>query len=278
MKFDLRESAKDHILIAAHRGASGGNIPCNTLPAYETALKQGADMIEVDVDKTADGVLVVFHPGMERSHLGFDGSIERMSYAEVKELRYQNFDRTPTQFGLCTFDEVLERFRDRCYINVDKFWGNPVEIYEAIHRHRMIEQTVVKSAPSERVFSVLEEVAPDLPFLPIVRERLDCHEELLRRKIRYIGAEVLFSSDDSPVAAPEQIEKMHRAEKIVWVNSIIYNYKDQLAAGHSDDLALVRSEEEGWGWLADRGFDIIQTDWTMMLRDYLEKTGRYRRS
>ena len=38
MKFDLFESAKDHTLIVAHRGVAGGNIPCNTLPAYETAV------------------------------------------------------------------------------------------------------------------------------------------------------------------------------------------------------------------------------------------------
>lgn len=28
------------------------------------------------------------------------------------------------------------------------------------------------------------------------------------------------------------------------------------------------------GWLADRGYNIIQTDWTLALKTYLEKTGR----
>ncbi len=39
MKFNLQESAKDHRLIVAHRGVAAGNIPCNTMPAYEIALK-----------------------------------------------------------------------------------------------------------------------------------------------------------------------------------------------------------------------------------------------
>ena len=56
MTFDLRQAAADHILIVAHRGVSGGNIPCNTRAAYEIALKQGADMIETDVDITAEAV------------------------------------------------------------------------------------------------------------------------------------------------------------------------------------------------------------------------------
>ena len=65
--------------------------------------------------------------------------------------------------------------------------------------------------------------------------------------------------------------------KLVWVNSIIYDYRDQLSAGHSDDTALTESEEIGWGWLADRGFDFIQTDWPIMLINFLKSTGRYYR-
>ena len=64
MQFDLRAYAREKRLIVAHRGVSGGNIPCNTLAAYEIALKQGADMIEIDVDMTADGKLFIFHPGI----------------------------------------------------------------------------------------------------------------------------------------------------------------------------------------------------------------------
>ena len=66
MSFDLRADARERLLLVAHRGVWAGNIPCNTIAAYEAALRQGADMIEIDVDYTADGKLIVFHPGMER--------------------------------------------------------------------------------------------------------------------------------------------------------------------------------------------------------------------
>ena len=70
---------------------------------------------------------------------------------------------------------------------------------------------------------------------------------------------------------------MHKDEKLVWVNAIIYNYSEQLAAGHSDDTALTESMEKGWGWLSDKGFDFIQTDWPLMLIEYLKKNGKYYR-
>ena len=87
----------------------------------------------------------------------------------------------------------------------------------------------------------------------------------------------VFKKDTAEVASEEFIERMHRDGILVWANSIIYNYKQQLSGGHSDDTALTVSEDEGWGWLADRGFDIIQTDWPMMLIDYLKRTERYYR-
>lgn len=275
MNFNLFEKAKENIIVVAHRGASGGNIPCNTMAAYETALKQGADMIEVDVSCSRDGKLFLFHPGMEISHLNRFFSLKTRTFDSIRKIKYVNYDRTPTQFSLASFDDFLEQFKGRCYINIDKFWDNPEKIYETIKRHGMTEQMLVKSKISEKVICVLESLCPELPFIPIVSEKHPKHTELVKRNINYIGAEVLFEKDDSPLAGKEFIDMMHNDGKLVWVNSIIYNYKEQLAGGHSDDSALTVSEDYGWGWLADRGFDFIQTDWTMMLVDYLKKSGKY---
>lgn len=271
----LKEFSKKQIIIVAHRGSAGGNIPCNTMPAYRAALMQGADMLEVDVTKSGDGELFIFHPGMEKRHLGFDGHIEQMTSEEVRTLRYQNQDRTPTQFGLNTFDEILEEFKGKCYVNVDKFWDNPKEIYERIKHHSMQDQVLVKSTLSEKVLAVLKEVAPELPFLAIVSKEHPMHDELLRYGINYVGAEVLFTSDTDTVATEEFIHRMHNDNCLVWANAIIYNHKSQLAAGHSDDTALSVDPKLGWGWLAERGFDFIQTDWTGLVVDYLKKNNIY---
>ncbi len=275
MNFNLFETAKDHIIVVAHRGVAGGNIPCNTLASYGIALRQGADMIEIDVEMSADGKLYIFHPGEERDHLCHMERISRMTSEEISRLRYVNYDRAYTQFGVNTLDELLETFKGKCYINVDKFWGHPKEIYEAIKRHNMIDQILVKSSPSDKVFQVLQEVAPELPYMPIVRDTNAVHEQLMNSNINYVGAEVLFRSDDAEVASEEFIERMHRDGKLVWVNSIIYNYKEQLSAGHSDDTSLTDCPDKGWGWLAKKGYDFIQTDWTGMMIDYLKQNNLY---
>ncbi len=275
MNFDFKEKAKENIIVVAHRGAAGGNIPCNTLAAYEIALKQGADMIEVDVSISADGKLFLFHPLMELSHLGKPVLLRAMPFSLIKRLHYVNYDGVPTQFGIASFDDFLEQFKGRCYINIDKFWSNPEKIYAEIKRHGMVEQMLVKSSPSKKVFDFMESLAPELPFMPIVKERCSCHEELMKRNINYVGIETCFKTDDAPVAQDSFIEKIHADGKLLWANSIIYNYRSQLAGGHSDDTALTVSEDLGWGHLADKGYDFIQTDWPGMLVDYLKRSGKY---
>src|SRR5438105_298377 len=49
-------------IVVAHRGASA-TFPENTLPSFEGAVEAGADVVELDVRMTADGVAVVMHDG-----------------------------------------------------------------------------------------------------------------------------------------------------------------------------------------------------------------------
>ena len=63
MKFDILETARERIILCAHRGIFGGNIPCNTIASFDFAIAEGADMIELDVTRSADGELFIFHPG-----------------------------------------------------------------------------------------------------------------------------------------------------------------------------------------------------------------------
>jgi len=125
------------------------------------------------------------------------------------------------------------------------------------------------------VLRVLEDIAPSLAYMPVVKIYFDGHEELMRKNINYVGVEALFYDDDDPIVSEEFIAKVHRSGRLMWGNSIIYDCERQIAARHSDDTALTESEDKGWGWLADRGFDLIQTDWPMMLIDYLKRSDKY---
>ena len=278
MKKTIQEAAAARLLLAAHRGVSGGNIPCNTLAAYEIALRQGADIVEIDVSIAKDGSLFVFHPGMEPAHLRSQTYIKDMTAEEVRELRFVNQDGVKTTDIVSPLDDVLELLKGRAYVNIDKFWTAMPEITAAVRRHGMENDVIVKTSADKKWFDMVEEVAPELPYMPIISETDTCTEELLHRNINLIGAEVLFKTEDTQVASPEYIADMHKKGLLLWANAIVYNYKAVLTAGHSDDISVTGNPDDGWGWLADRGFDIIQTDWTLPARLYYEENGkRYRK-
>ena len=181
--------------IAAHRGAAGGNIHCNTWVAFEAALAQGADIIELDVSRSADGELFVFHPGMEPAHLGIDTPLSRMEARGIRNLRYLNEDNTPTQLGISTLDEVFEQLKGRCQINLDKFPTCMADIARAVRRHGMTQQVLVKTEAREELFRQVEELAPDLPYMVFAR-REDTVSEMLRKRFpNYRGTEAIFPDE-----------------------------------------------------------------------------------
>jgi glycerophosphoryl diester phosphodiesterase len=67
-------------LVGAHRGASAAETE-NTIAAFSRAIEIGADLIEFDVRRTADGNLVVFHDGDVRGH-----AIADLTLAELLDL------------------------------------------------------------------------------------------------------------------------------------------------------------------------------------------------
>lgn len=270
----LKKAREKKVLLVAHRGTCGGNIPCNSLPAFKAALLAGADMIELDVERSSDGELFIQHPGVEFVHLRMMDSIKNYPASVVEHFKLSNSGLVPTQYPILRLEEALSFLKGKCFINVDKFWENPKPISELIRKMGMEDQVLVKTGYDPEILNVLEEIAPDIPYMVVTEEGLDVHEDMMRRNLRYVGIETLFSKEDARGAATELVERLHADGKIVWVNSIVYDYRVDLTAGHNDDISMTEDPELGWGWLADRGFDMIQTDFIYECREFLEKTGR----
>ena len=70
-------------VIFAHRGASA-YAPENTLAAFELAVQQGADAIELDVKLSADGHAIVMHDETLERTTGGQGRVKEMSLAKLR--------------------------------------------------------------------------------------------------------------------------------------------------------------------------------------------------
>lgn len=71
--------------VTAHRGASV-KYPENSMSAFEGAVKHGADWIELDVQQTRDGKVIVMHDSNSKRTTGVNKNIWEMNYADVEKL------------------------------------------------------------------------------------------------------------------------------------------------------------------------------------------------
>ena len=255
--------------LAAHRGVCGANIPCNSIAAYQIALNLGADVVEIDVSKTKDGKFYVFHPWMEPVFLK-SKYICDMTAEELEKERLVNQDSVKTSYKVPTLAEVLTLLKGKAYINVDKFWTDVEGITEEIRKAGVEKQVIVKTNVDEKSLEAVEKYAPDLMFVPLVRSKDEITESLLKRNINLIGVEVLFKNDNEECISDEYIKSMHDKGLLVWANSIIYDENDIINGYHSDDISVTGSPDKGWGWLIDKNIDFIQTDWLLMLQNYIK--------
>ena len=257
------------ILIASHSGLFSGSFVRNTIESFDAALANGADMIETDVALTADGKLVLFHEGFEKQLLRSDKKIKEMTYDELKALPLWHSHGHETPHTVELLDDLLEHFKNRCIINLDKAWSKIPQLAEAVRRHGMVEQVIFKTTVNPDYLSQMEEYGSDIPFMAVLKDHSQM-ETLVKYKLNLQALELIFPTLDNKMVLPETIKEFHDRNLLLWVNAIVYNYKIELSGGLTDNVSLLKGGEAGWGRLVDMGFDIIQTDFTSELAAFLK--------
>ena len=108
---DTKNTTDAPVLNVGHRGASG-YAPEHTIPAYDLALKQGADYIEIDLQMTADGVLVALH----------DDTLDRTATGPVENCTGPVIEKTLAQINTCDvgswFNETYPQYADPDYVGL----------------------------------------------------------------------------------------------------------------------------------------------------------------
>ncbi|ABL88425.1 glycerophosphoryl diester phosphodiesterase [Pyrobaculum islandicum DSM 4184] len=107
---DLLEILR-HRVVVGHRGFPKRELE-NTLPSIESAIKHGADIVEVDVQVTADGVAVLSHDDTLERTFGILLNVRRATWEEVKKVEKGRY-RVPT------LREALELVAERAGVFIE---------------------------------------------------------------------------------------------------------------------------------------------------------------
>ena len=206
-------SEAGHPLVIAHRGASGYR-PENTMVAYELAVTQRADMIEIDLHVSQDGGIPISHDA-ELARIGGQGEIADHSLEVVQSLDAGDGQRVPT------LDEVLDRFGSRIPFNLEMkqstrgpYEGLPAAALEAVRERGLLPDTLFSSfyrGVLRDLRKLSEEVRCALLLSP------QWPDEPIERALA-LGAEAI--NPHFVMAEPGLIDRAHAAGLAVYVYTV----------------------------------------------------------
>ena len=263
-----------YVTIVAHRG-DWRNHPENSIPGFQSCIEMGIDMIEIDIQRTKDGELVLMHDRTVDRCTNGKGKIADMTYDEIQKLRLRpQHSASVTRNHIPTLEEVHTLCKGKILINIDKGYDYFQQVYELMEKTGTTEQVIIKSGNSlEKIQKENGAVLQKVIYMPIVNLNAEDAEKSIEEfiTIHPVAIECCIGKYDQNVE--RLLQKIRDAGIKIWINSIWASLCD----GHDDDRAVELGEvKESWGWILDEGATLIQSDRPHDLLLYLKKHKRHK--
>lgn len=255
------------VLVVAHR-ADWRFAPENSLAAIENSIRLGADVVELDVQKTKDGQLILMHDKtLDRTTTG-KGKVAEWTLDSIRTLRLKNGAALRTKHRVPTLEEALLTAKGRVMVNLDKAYPIFDEIFPILEKTGTVGQIIMKgSKPVAEVKKDLGKYLNRILYMPIIHlDRPGAMRQIddFMKELHPVAFELLFESDTCQL--PKQVRAKLEGKSKIWYNTLW----NTMAGGHDDDKSL-ENPDEGYGYLIDKlGATIIQTDRTAYLLEYLQ--------
>lgn len=258
------------VMVASHRG-DWRNFPENSLEAIESAIKMGVDIVEIDLQRTKDGELILMHDAtLDRTSTG-TGMIADTTLAYIKTLKLRNGCNIRTKHNVPPLREALKLAKGRVMLNLDKADRYFEQVYELMKETGTTKQIVMKGNESaDEVKTQYGEYLKDVIYMPIVNlDNGDAENQIEQfiHDMHPVAFELLYLEDKNLL--PIRLKNTLKGKSLIWYNTLW----DTMAGGHDDDSSL-DNIDNGYGYLIDRlGARIIQTDRPQFLLNYLRSRG-----
>ncbi len=262
-----------YVVVACHRG-DWRNYPENSIPAIESIIRMGADIMELDLKLTKDSVLVLSHDWtIDRCTTG-KGRVSDYTLDELKQFRLRRAHGVATDsLHICTLREALECCKDRICVNVDQGYEYYDMVLAITEELGVTDQILIKGKHS--VAAVAEKMAAhehNMMYMPIIdiqkEQGQKLFQEYMDTKTVPLAYEVCWKKLTPEVS--DCFKKVVESGSKLWVNTIwgsLCGYLD-------DDKALDCGDPaEVYDQVIALGASMIQTDRPEQLLNYLRKKG-----
>jgi glycerophosphoryl diester phosphodiesterase len=181
-------------LIIEHSGFSDRYVE-NTLASVRAALQLGVDLVEIDVQETRDGELIVFHDYRLRRICGVRGRVRDKTLAEIRRLNPQ----------VPTLRQVLCACRGTARVLIEIKRADPRKVASLIVGLRMEHEVIVFSLSIPRM-KMFTKAAPRITCFGLVAR----HLPLATARLRSMGSVEGLGLSRRLVTSPRVVRRVHR--------------------------------------------------------------------
>ena len=277
---ELRNPQSDYVAVISHRG-DWRNWPENSIPAIESVIRMGVDIMELDLKLTKDSVLVLCHDKTINRTTSGKGKIAEITYDSIRRccLRSGHGIKMP-KYHMPTLAEALDVCRNRAMINIDKGYDYYDQILPMLEERNMVEQVIIKDkkAPA-KIEATLAKHKHNMIYMPIINytaKKWEKHsvlfDQYLASDLHPLAYEMCW--DGTLKGEQKQFDRVLASGARLWINTLWdslcggekHGYEDDRAVGHCDAI---------YGKVLKMGATMIQTDRPAMLIEYLNQKGRH---
>lgn len=289
---------RDHVMIVAHRGGwkEGGRIRNaeNSMAGVRRSIELGVEIVELDVQKSKDGEYIVLHDSwLDRTTTCKGRAVER-TLAELKDCRLVvEGTGEVTAESVPALRDMFAVTRDRVMVNID----NKMEVEDlagvaAIAREmNMADQVIIKQNlwNSEKLGAMTEAmtaIGEGVRFMPIIADDAVDDVRFIEKVGRTFSADVVemiawrgenqgMTANGGALFGARSRAVSARGDWHLWVNTftIVNKPGGYLAGGRGDELVQADYPQETFGFWAEQGATIIQTDEPKAAIEWLQKNG-----
>ncbi|TPW25873.1 glycerophosphodiester phosphodiesterase family protein [Pararhizobium mangrovi] len=291
---------RGHVMVVAHRTGWKENgrtrFAEDSVAAIRHSVALGAEMVELDVRKSADGALVIVHDSWLNRTTTCTGEVAKTTLAELKRCHLVIEDTGEvTDETVPTLKDVLRAAKDDILVNIDNKLGPEIlpEIAREAREIGVSRQIVMKAnlwnqERIDRFKRLMARMDGGIVFMPIFADDAVGDAGFIRHATKAFSAPAAelidWHADDEPVTRDggALFSAKVRAAAIagnwhIWADTYaIVNKPDgMLSGGRGDAMALAEGNGDAvYGFWVDRGATMIQTDEPKAAIAWLEKHGR----
>jgi len=195
------------VAIVGHRGAAG-HAPENTLAAIQKGIDLGVDFVEIDVRRTADGVLVALHDETVNRTTNGKGRVDRLSLRDVKRFNAGDGEHIPT------VGEVLEAARGRVGLMLELKVVGVAQMTTAAVREAGFKEPVIYASFLHNELSEVRSIDPEATLM-VLFGRLP--RAPIARAVEYRPSHVGLRHD---TATRRLVDAFHEEDLLVFVYTV----------------------------------------------------------